>query len=146
MAYHIVKSTTTCPPRWPANSPRGVRSWFIKPPETPMNNRIIKTTSVATALLLAGVLTGCVSGTKSKSPPTLKAAYKHHFYVGVAINRTIATSKAVQADNVNRNMQQVERDVALVKEQFNQLSPENDLKWEIIQPYEGPNGYNFGPA
>ena len=111
-----------------------------------MKNRIIKTSSVATALLLAGVLTGCVSGTKSKLPPTLKSAYKHHFYVGVAINRTIATSTAVQADNVNRNMQQVERDVALVKEQFNQLSPENDLKWEIIQPYEGPTGYNFGPA
>jgi endo-1,4-beta-xylanase len=118
----------------------------LKPTETPMTNRILKTSPIVTALLLAGLLTGCVSGTKSKSPPTLKAAYKHDFYVGVAINRTIATSTAVLADNVNRNMEQVQKDVALVKEQFNQIAPENDLKWEIIQPYEGPNGYNFGPA
>jgi len=111
-----------------------------------MKNRIIKTSSVVTVLLLAGVLTGCVSGTKSKSPPTLKAAYKHHFYVGVAINRTIATGTAVQADNVNRTQKQVDKDVALVKEQFNQISPENDLKWPMIHPEEGTNGYDFGPA
>ena len=111
-----------------------------------MKNRMIKISSVATALLLAGVLTGCVSGTKSKLPPTLKAAYKHHFYVGVAINRDIATGKVVQADNVNRTQEQVDKDVALAKEQFNQISPENDLKWALIHPEEGPNGYDFGPA
>ncbi|HKI68468.1 MAG TPA: endo-1,4-beta-xylanase, partial [Verrucomicrobiae bacterium] len=27
-----------------------------------------------------------------------------------------------------------------------QISPENDLKWAIIQPRPGPDGYNFGPA
>jgi endo-1,4-beta-xylanase len=78
--------------------------------------------------------------------PTLKDAYKDHFYVGVAINRTITTGAAVQADNVNRDLEQIQRDVALVKEQFNQISPENDLKWALIQPREGPDGYNFGPA
>ena len=36
-------------------------------------------------------------------------------------------------------------DIALVKEQFNQISPENDLKWESIHPREGADGYNFGP-
>ena len=97
---------------------------------------------LACLLIAAG---GCRT-TPPAAPTTLKAAYKGHFYVGVAINRTIATSTAVQADNVNRNMDQVKKDVALVKEQFNQISPENDLKWEIIQPYEGTNGYNFGPA
>jgi len=113
-----------------------------------MKYRIFTTSFSLTALLLAVMLTGCVSmtGTKSKSPPTLKAAYKHHFYVGVAINRTIDMNAAVSADNVNRNMEQVEKDIALVKTQFNQISPENDLKWEIIQPYEGLNGFNFGPA
>jgi endo-1,4-beta-xylanase len=111
-----------------------------------MKNRITTTSFAICALLLAGMLTGCVTGTKSTSPPTLKATYKHHFYVGVAINRTIATSTSVQADNVNRNMEQVKKDVALVKEQFNQISPENDLKWEMMQPYEGPNGYDFGAA
>lgn len=77
---------------------------------------------------------------------TLKDAYKDHFYVGAAINRTISTGTAVRADNVNRTMAHVEKDVALVKEQFNQISPENDLKWALIHPREGQNGYDFAPA
>ena len=108
--------------------------------------RIVLTTLGLTAVLLAALLVSCVTTPESQGPPTLKSVYKKNFYVGVAINRTIATSTAVQADNVNRNMDQVEKDVALVRQQFNQTSPENDLKWEIIQPYEGPKGYNFGPA
>ena len=64
----------------------------------------------------------------------------------MAINRTIATGAAVRADNVNRHQEQVDKDIALVKEQFNQISPENDLKWALIQPREGADGYNFGPA
>jgi len=77
---------------------------------------------------------------------TLQDAYKNHFYVGVAINRTITTSTAVQADNVDRNMDQINQDIATVTEQFNQISPENDLKWQIIQPRAGADGYNFEPA
>ena len=50
-----------------------------------------------TAALLAVVATA-----QSADMPTLKDAYKDHFYVGVAINRTIATSTSVRADNVNR--------------------------------------------
>jgi endo-1,4-beta-xylanase len=66
--------------------------------------------------------------------------------VGVAINRTIATSTAVQADNVNRNLDQINKDIFVVTNQFNQISPENDLKWQLIQPRAGADGYNFGPA
>ncbi len=83
---------------------------------------------------------------RSADTSTLKDAYKDQFYVGVAINRTIAMSVAVRADNVNRNQEQVNKDISLVKEQFNQISPENDLKWALIHPQEGPDGYNFGPA
>jgi endo-1,4-beta-xylanase len=83
---------------------------------------------------------------QSAETPTLKDVYKNHFYVGVAINRTIATGTAVQADNVNRTPEQVNKDIALVKQQFNQISPENDLKWALIQPRPGPDGYDFGPA
>ena len=50
------------------------------------------------------------------------------------------------ADNVNRNKDQVRKDISLVKEQFNQISPENDLKWALIHPREGVDGYDFGPA
>jgi endo-1,4-beta-xylanase len=83
---------------------------------------------------------------RSADTSTLKDAYKDHFYVGAAINRTIATGTAVRADNVNRTMEQVDKDIALVKEQFNQIAPENDLKWALIHPREGADGYNFGPA
>ena len=95
---------------------------------------------VAAALLAAGATA------RSADMPTLKDAYKDHFYVGVAINRTIETGAAVRADNVNRAIGQVEKDTALVKEQFNQIVPENDLKWALTHPREGADGYNFGPA
>ena len=74
--------------------------------------------------------------------PALKDAYKDHFQVGVAINRTIATGEA----GGNRTPELVKKDIALTKEQFSQISPENDLKWESIHPREGADGYNFGPA
>lgn len=73
---------------------------------------------------------------------TLKDAYKDHFLVGTAINRTLATGTASRG----RTQEQVDRDVALVKAQFNQLTAENDMKWALIHPREGPNGYDFGPA
>ncbi len=88
-----------------------------------------------------------IGGTaQSAEMPTLKDAYKDYFHVGVAINRATATGAAVRSDNVNRNGEQVNKDIALVTEQFNQISPENDLKWALIHPREGADGYNFGPA
>jgi len=96
--------------------------------------------------LLSAALLAIGATARSADTPALKDAYKDHFYVGVAINRTIATSTAVQADNVNRNMDQVNKDIAVVIGQYNQISPENDLKWQMIQPREGADGYNFGPA
>lgn len=96
--------------------------------------------------LLTAALLAVSATARSADLPTLKDAYKDHFYMGVAINRTIATSTSVRADNVNRNMEQINKDVAVVTEQFNQISPENDLKWQLIHPREGADGYNFGPA
>ena len=78
--------------------------------------------------------------------PTIKAAYENDFRVGAAINRTIALGESVQADNVNRTLEQVQSDAALVVQQFNQVSPENDLKWALVHPEEGPDGYNWAPA
>ncbi|HZL44418.1 MAG TPA: endo-1,4-beta-xylanase, partial [Verrucomicrobiae bacterium] len=83
---------------------------------------------------------------RSPDISTLRNAYKNSFYVGVAINRTIATGAAVRADNVSRTQEQVEKDITLVKDQFNQIAPENDLKWALIHPREGADGYNFGTA
>jgi endo-1,4-beta-xylanase len=35
---------------------------------------------------------------------------------------------------------------ALVEAQFNSISPENVLKWEVVHPSSGTNGYNFEPG
>jgi endo-1,4-beta-xylanase len=96
--------------------------------------------------LLTAALLAIGATARSADMPSLKDAFKDHFCVGAAINRTIATGAAVRADNVNRTLEQVNKDIALVKEQFNQIAPENDLKWALIHPREGADGYNFAPA
>ena len=96
--------------------------------------------------LFSTVLLGVGLTARAADQPTLKDAYKDYFMVGVAINRTIATDSAVRADNVNRNIDQVRNDTTVVLQQFNPVSPENDLKWQLIHPREGSDGYDFGPA
>src|SRR5580692_9692795 len=108
--------------------------------------RLQPNASIVTAMLLATLLAGCTTESNSSSPPALKSAYQKYFYVGVAINRDIAPGTAAPANNVSRTQEQVDKDIALVKEQFDQISPENDLKWSLVQPQAGPDGYDFGPA
>ena len=76
----------------------------MKNPHSNFNSR----TGLLTVVLLAPGATA-----RSADTPTLKEAYKGHFYVGAAINRTIATSTAVRADNVNRTSEQVNKDIAV---------------------------------
>jgi endo-1,4-beta-xylanase len=97
-------------------------------------------------LLAAAMVAIGATAQSADMPITLKDAYQDHFYVGVAINRTIATGTAVRADNVNRRMEQVVSDTAVVKQHFNQIVAENDTKWQLIHPREGADGYDFGPA
>ncbi len=103
-------------------------------------------TSRVTLNLQIGSITGIflATGTAAQlaNAPTLKDSYKKQFRVGVAINRSIATGEG----SFNRSVEQVQKDISLTKEQFNQISPENDLKWSLIHPREGAEGYNFGPA
>jgi endo-1,4-beta-xylanase len=103
-------------------------------------------TFALTAILLAALPVDLAAQANASSPPTLKDAYQNDFLVGVAINRDIATGTVASADNVSRTQEQVDKDIALVKEQFDQISPENDLKWSLIQPRPGPDGYDFGAA
>src|SRR6187401_419624 len=67
--------------------------------------------------ILAGALFFVGVTAHSADTPTLKQAYKDHFYVGTAINRSIATGTPVRAGFSNRTLEQVQKDVALVKEQ-----------------------------
>lgn len=98
---------------------------------------------IAHTVLLAAVLFAVGSTAEAAEKPiTLKDAFKEHFLVGTAVNRNMVTGGA----GFRRSAEQSAKDIALVKEQFNQISPENDLKWQMIHPREGANGYEFGAA
>ncbi|MGY2134707.1 endo-1,4-beta-xylanase [Hymenobacter sp. HD11105] len=66
-----------------------------------------------------------------KSEPTLKDAFKQDFHVGAALNYKQVNGQDTKA-------------IALIKQQFNTISPENLLKWEAVHPQ--PDKYNFKPA
>ena len=80
-------------------------------------------------------------GATVQAAETLKDAFKDRFLVGTAVNRSMVTGTSFR-----RSAEQNANDIALLKEQFNQISPENDLKWQLIHPREGNDGYDFGPA
>jgi endo-1,4-beta-xylanase len=92
---------------------------------------------LAAALLLIGT-----PARSANESPALKDAFTGHFLIGAAINRSQATGRSVG----RRTQEHVEAEVALVKAQFNQITAENDMKWERIHPREGATGYDFGPA
>jgi endo-1,4-beta-xylanase len=94
------------------------------------------------AIALAVALFADGATTVAAENPTLKDVFKDHFMVGTAINRSIATGSA----GFRRSLELVEKDIALTKDQFNQITAENDMKWQLIHPREGADGYDFKPA
>ena len=94
-----------------------------------------------TSLLSSALLAICAHVLSADTPVALKEAFKDHFPIGTAINRSITTGSAFR-----RSPEQVSKDIALVKEHFNQVVAENDMKWALIHPREGSEGYDFGPA
>jgi endo-1,4-beta-xylanase len=75
-------------------------------------------------------------------PVALKEVFKDHFVVGTAVNRSMVTG----GSGFRRSAEQNAADVALLKQQFNQITAENDTKWQLIHPREGADGYDFGPT
>lgn len=73
--------------------------------------------------------------------PRLRDVFENRFLVGVAVNRGVTTGLAGR-----RGEAMIESDIQLVKSQFNQITAENDMKWQLIHPREGKDGYDFGPA
>ncbi len=73
--------------------------------------------------------------------PALKDAFKDHFHIGTAVNRSIVTGSSFR-----RSPELVSRDIALVKAHFDHIVAENDMKLALIHPRPGPEGYDFGPA
>lgn len=82
------------------------------------------------------------SASVENKPESLKEAFKEHFPVGVAINRSHATGQGTG----KRTPEQIGQELALIQTHFNQITAENDMKWERIHPQAGPDGYDFGPA
>ena len=79
----------------------------------------------------AFIIVGIFLATSGFAQTTLKEAFINDFLIGAALNETqFSGGKAAEA--------------ALVRTQFNTISPENVLKWEPIHPKS--DQYNFGPA
>lgn len=74
-----------------------------------------------------------VNSTIYAQQASLKESFKDHFYMGIAINRNQATGSDTKAQ-------------AIIKDQFNSLSPENDLKWQMIHPNPGTYNFKFADA
>lgn len=82
-----------------------------------------------TAAISLAIIAGCA--TKATDAPALKDAFKDDFLIGAALNVSQFTGEnPVEA--------------AIVKQQFNCISPENCLKWESVHP--GPDRYDFSQA
>lgn len=94
------------------------------------------------AFVSAALLVICAAAEAADKPVSLKDAFKDYFLVGTAVNRSMVTGSAA----FRRSAEQNAKDIALIKEQFNQISPENDLKWQMIHPREGKDGYDFAAA
>jgi endo-1,4-beta-xylanase len=106
----------------------------METPETTYNPR---------ARLIIAILLSIGLPARSAEPlVTLKDTFKDYFMVGTAINRNITTG----AEGFRRTADEVSKDIVLVKEQFNQITAENEMKWMSVHPQAGKDGYNWAAA
>jgi endo-1,4-beta-xylanase len=99
--------------------------------------------SIAHPILLTAVLlAGAATAEAAEMPFSLNDAFKEHFLIGTAVNRNMVAGGA----GFRRSAEQNAQDIALVKAQFNQITAENDMKWQLIHPRPGADGFDFGPA
>jgi endo-1,4-beta-xylanase len=83
--------------------------------------------SVAASALNLWLLTFCLWATEP-APLALKDVFKGSFLIGAALN----SAQFTESDT---------RDATLVKRQFDSISPDNVLKWEMVHPE--PDRYDF---
>jgi endo-1,4-beta-xylanase len=86
---------------------------------------MIRTSAPAAAW--TGLLAACLAAA-AQAPVSLKDAYRDDFVVGAAINQAQIEGEDARGDR-------------LLVAQFNSISPENALKWEIVHPL--PGKYDF---
>ena len=107
--------------------------------------QLLKSTAIG-CLTIAGILqsNGLADEPKqseAKPTPTLKETFKDLFDVGTALNRSMTGGQAFR-----RSAEEVQSDIALAKRHFNHVVAENDMKWQMIHPRPGADGYDFQPA
>jgi len=83
------------------------------------------------SLFLTFFLISIIGQSVVTAQTTLKDAFKDFFYMGVALNDAQVLGKDPKS-------------MKIVEEQFNSITPENNLKWERVHPK--PDKYNFEPA
>lgn len=81
--------------------------------------------TVLTALLVIGF------AATAQAPASLKDAYRGDFVIGAAINAAQIAGEDVRGD-------------AILQAQFNSISPENCLKWEVVHPQPGKYDFTLG--
>ncbi|HEY6226724.1 MAG TPA: endo-1,4-beta-xylanase [Verrucomicrobiae bacterium] len=97
---------------------------------------------ISKLILAAALLVAALTARSADAPVALKNAFKDSFLIGAAVNRSMVMGGA----GFRRSAEQNAKDISLLKEQFNQISPENDLKWQLVHPREGVEGFDFAPA
>jgi endo-1,4-beta-xylanase len=79
-------------------------------------------------LVLAFFLLSLAVTAQAPASTTLKEAFRNAFFIGAAIDADQITGKDARGD-------------AIIVQQFNSISPENVLKWEVVHPW--PDAYDF---
>ena len=97
---------------------------------TASREQVVKTGTALKLVVLAGSMAVSLA-MAAQAPTSLKDAYQGCFLVGAALNPAQFSGKDA-------------REAALVKAQFNSISPENVLKWEVLHPK--PGTYDFALA
>jgi len=81
-----------------------------------------------TAAICLSTLGANAQAPATQTPATLKDAFRGAFFIGAAINTDQITGKDALGDKI-------------ITTQFNSISPENVMKWEVIHPR--PDVYDF---
>jgi endo-1,4-beta-xylanase len=79
-------------------------------------------------------LLGCLilaAAAQGQTSPTLKEAFAGVFRIGAAVNEAQIEERDARSNPI-------------ILAQFNSITPENILKWEVVHPT--PGKYNFGPG
>jgi len=84
---------------------------------------LVKKRMVVRLMALAGLMASGLTAV-AHAPVTLQEAFQGDFLIGAAMDTAQITGQDARGDN-------------LLEAQFNSISPENALKWEIVHPQPG---------